>query len=135
MAFNNDRSYMKAVSAGFIEIKANKFNKKVQVDPYLDDHLCSQCQQVQGQYFCREVMCFTYYCLPCWNWHHSIEAYKPHVPLTRNSKVSILTITQQTPFCYNQSPENLRKKVYSGYLNEIISILRKTITTILTISE
>ena len=46
VAFNNDRSYMKAVSAGFIEIKANKFSKKVQVDPYLDDHLCSQCAQV-----------------------------------------------------------------------------------------
>jgi len=97
VAFNNDRSYMKAVSAGFIEIKANKFSKKVQVDPYLDDHLCSQCAQVPGQYFCREVSCFTYYCLPCWNWHHSIEAYKPHVPLTRNSKVKNNIVPPVTP--------------------------------------
>ena len=31
MTFNNYRSYMKAVSAAFIEIKTPKFTKKVQV--------------------------------------------------------------------------------------------------------
>lgn len=37
--FNNTRSYMRAVSAAFIEIKTSRFSKKVQVDPYLEDAL------------------------------------------------------------------------------------------------
>lgn len=48
VTFNNNRSYMKAVAAAFIEIKTTKFIKKVQVDPYLEDSLCANCgvQQV-----------------------------------------------------------------------------------------
>ena len=44
---------MKAVAAAFIEIKTVKFTKKVQVDPYLEDALCSCCLLRQGPYFCR----------------------------------------------------------------------------------
>lgn len=39
VTFNNTRSYMRAVSAAFIEIKTSRFSKKVQVDPYLEDAL------------------------------------------------------------------------------------------------
>ena len=46
---------MKAVASAFVEIKAQKFSKKVQVDPYLEDRLCSTCGLKQGPYFCREV--------------------------------------------------------------------------------
>ena len=53
VTFNNKNSYMKAVSAAFIEIKTLKFTKKVQVDPYLEDALCSNCLLKQGPYFCR----------------------------------------------------------------------------------
>ena len=53
VTFNNKASYMKAVSAAFIEIKTLKFTKKVQVDPYLEDALCSNCLLKQGPYFCR----------------------------------------------------------------------------------
>lgn len=60
VTFNNSRSYMKAVSAAFIEIKTSKFIKKVQVDPYLEDSLCSMCSVLHGPYYCREWSCFRY---------------------------------------------------------------------------
>ena len=53
VTFSNAKSYMKAVAAAFIEIKTVKFTKKVQVDPYLEDALCSCCFVRQGPYFCR----------------------------------------------------------------------------------
>lgn len=49
---------MRAVSAAFIEIKTSKFTKKVQVDPYLEDSLCSLCAVQHGPYYCRELSCF-----------------------------------------------------------------------------
>jgi cytoplasmic polyadenylation element-binding protein len=58
VTFNNMRSYMRAVSAAFIEIKTSKFTKKVQVDPYLEDALCSMCGVQHGPYYCRELSCF-----------------------------------------------------------------------------
>jgi cytoplasmic polyadenylation element-binding protein len=58
VTFNNTRSYMRAVSAAFIEIKTSKFTKKVQVDPYLEDALCSLCGVQHGPYYCRELACF-----------------------------------------------------------------------------
>lgn len=58
VTFNNNRSYIKAVSAAFIEIKTSKFMKKVQVDPYLEDCLCSACGVQHGPYYCREPTCF-----------------------------------------------------------------------------
>ena len=53
VTFDNRASYMKAVAAAFVEIKCQKFTKKVQVDPYLEDALCSLCLLKQGPYFCR----------------------------------------------------------------------------------
>ena len=68
VTFGNPHSYMKAVAAAFVEIKCQKFCKKVQVsplrqiwledlfikvDPYLEDALCSSCLLRQGPYFCR----------------------------------------------------------------------------------
>ena len=44
---------MKAVAASHVEIKCPQFNKRVQVDPYLEDALCSMCLLKQGPYFCR----------------------------------------------------------------------------------
>ena len=58
VTFNNNRSYMKAVSAAFIEIRTSKFTKKVQVDPYMEDALCSVCGVQHGPYYCRELSCF-----------------------------------------------------------------------------
>eukprot|EP00731_Ephydatia_muelleri_P016963 Em0010g61a len=54
VTFGNQRSFMKAVKAGFVDIKTTKFTKKVQIDPYLEDSLCTMCNRVVGPYFCRD---------------------------------------------------------------------------------
>jgi cytoplasmic polyadenylation element-binding protein len=89
VTFNNQKSYFKAVTAAFVEIKTPKFNKKVQIDPYLEDSVCSMCSTVAGPYFCREMMCFRYFCKTCWQGQHgTLEAMRYHKPLMRNTRTS-----------------------------------------------
>merc|ERR1719186_1966048 len=86
VSFNNSRSYMKAVDAAFVELKTAKFTKKVQVDPYLEDALCSICGLKQGPYFCRDLSCFKYFCRYCWELQHSVEIISHHKPLMRSNR-------------------------------------------------
>ncbi|CAG4933823.1 unnamed protein product [Parnassius apollo] len=83
VTFNNLHSYMTAVSAAYVEICTDKFTKTIQIDPYLEDSMCSLCNLQQGPYFCREPVCFRYFCRSCWAWQHRSVSHKQ---LMRNSK-------------------------------------------------
>lgn len=84
--FTNQKSYLKAVSAAFIEVKSSKFNKVIQVDPYLEiSEPCNTCHVQSGPIFCRN--CLRYFCTTCWNWHHSLDsASQQHKPLMRKKR-------------------------------------------------
>uniref|UniRef100_UPI00358E7F84 cytoplasmic polyadenylation element-binding protein 1-like isoform X3 n=1 Tax=Myxine glutinosa TaxID=7769 RepID=UPI00358E7F84 len=86
VTFGNHKSYMKAVTAAFVEIKTAKFTKKVQIDPYLEDSVCQLCCSQPGAFFCREMICFKYFCKSCWHWQHAVESLRFHRPLMRNQK-------------------------------------------------
>ncbi|XP_051949112.1 cytoplasmic polyadenylation element-binding protein 1-like [Xyrauchen texanus] len=84
VTFRSQRSYFKAVTAAFVQIKTSKFTRKVQIDPYLDDSLCQMCSSQPGPFFCRAQACFKYYCRACWHWRHSVEVLSSHRPLMKN---------------------------------------------------
>ncbi|KAK7576611.1 hypothetical protein V9T40_012897 [Parthenolecanium corni] len=84
VTFIDYKNYVKAVTAAFVDIKTPRFNKKVQLDPYLEETPCSLCHIQLGPYFCRENGCFRYFCTNCWSLHHT--SLKSHKPLMRNSK-------------------------------------------------
>ncbi|XP_054283320.1 cytoplasmic polyadenylation element-binding protein 1-B-like [Macrosteles quadrilineatus] len=86
VTFNNKYSYMQAVMAAYIEIKSNLFSKKVQVDPYLEDAICSKCDLRPGPLFCKELCCYNYFCHGCWFSHHQALFMINHRPLAKTSK-------------------------------------------------
>lgn len=86
VTFMNQRSYMKAVSAAFVEVKSSQFCKKIQLDPYLGPANCSTCHVQSGPIYCRD--CLRYFCKTCWNWRHATESIigRLHRPLMRKKR-------------------------------------------------
>uniref|UniRef100_A0AAY4DKN7 RRM domain-containing protein n=1 Tax=Denticeps clupeoides TaxID=299321 RepID=A0AAY4DKN7_9TELE len=99
VTFNNQRSYLKAVSAAFVEIKTPKFTKKVQIDPYLEDSNCQVCNRQSGTFFCRDLACFKYYCRSCWHWQHSPEVMSSHRPLMPPFYISCILGPHHASYC------------------------------------
>jgi len=115
VTFSSDKSFRKAVKTAFIEIKTARFQKKIQVDPYLEDALCSVCNMKQGPYFCREEECFNYFCRGCWDRVHVSMPH--HKPLMRN--IRGLTRARLQDFfpsdCYTTSQMPASTPSFSSY--------------------
>ncbi|XP_055334504.1 cytoplasmic polyadenylation element-binding protein 1-like [Paramacrobiotus metropolitanus] len=86
VTFNSEDSYMRALRAVFVDLRTPKFNKKIQIDPFLEDSPCSICNHQVGPYFCRDLHCFNYFCHACWQWQHSADNIGHHIPLMRNPR-------------------------------------------------
>uniref|UniRef100_A0A0R3S4E4 Cytoplasmic polyadenylation element-binding protein 3 n=1 Tax=Elaeophora elaphi TaxID=1147741 RepID=A0A0R3S4E4_9BILA len=90
VTFSTQSAYFRAIESGYLEIHTSKFTKKVQIDPFLEDAKCSQCECVQGPYFCREKSCFKYFCLQCWEVRHALTGpYGGHKPMIRTHRRSV----------------------------------------------
>ncbi|CAH1635539.1 unnamed protein product [Spodoptera littoralis] len=101
VTFNNVRSYVRAISAAYVQIHTDKFTKKVQVNPYLEDSMCSVCNLQQGPYFCREPTCFGYFCRSCWSWQHSTDNHKPLMRNSKSTSTRAILPTQDTTDHHN----------------------------------
>jgi len=82
VTFNSTKSYNKAVHAAFIDVKSNRFQKKIQIDPFLEESNCSHCHSDKGPIFCRDL-CMTYFCRNCWDHLHSVDGMREHQPIMR----------------------------------------------------
>uniref|UniRef100_A0A8D8M179 Cytoplasmic polyadenylation element-binding protein 1 n=1 Tax=Cacopsylla melanoneura TaxID=428564 RepID=A0A8D8M179_9HEMI len=87
ITFGSTRAYSDAIRAAFIQVKSGRICKKLQLDPYLEDNVCSECQTHSGPYFCREGICYRYFCRSCWLKVH-IGDYSSHDPIVRNVRKS-----------------------------------------------
>ncbi|XP_043270059.1 cytoplasmic polyadenylation element-binding protein 1-A isoform X2 [Venturia canescens] len=88
VTFSSKRSYKRACATAFVEIKTPLFTKKVQIDPYIEDSVCSACAVQHGAYFCREPICSRYFCFSCWLWQHASEPMSHHQPMSRGFKTN-----------------------------------------------
>ncbi|CAG2105516.1 unnamed protein product [Medioppia subpectinata] len=84
VSFDNQDSYLKAVSAAFVEIKAARFRKKIQIDPYIENEsVCAVCRRPQQTpIFCRDD--FKYFCIDCWECHIRDPDCADHRPIVKN---------------------------------------------------
>ena len=86
VVFSSTSSYAKAIRAAFVELRTQKFSKKIQIDPFLENSMCCICVE-PGPYFCRDAECFKYYCKTCWKWQHSFShSMSHHSPMMRNPR-------------------------------------------------
>uniref|UniRef100_UPI00358F71D4 cytoplasmic polyadenylation element-binding protein 1-B-like n=1 Tax=Myxine glutinosa TaxID=7769 RepID=UPI00358F71D4 len=84
--FGNHESYLMAIQVAFVEITTETFTKKIQIDPYLKYSVCQICCRLPGTFFCREMMCFKYFCKFCWDCHHRLKNINSHRPVMRKKR-------------------------------------------------
>jgi len=91
VTFRNRESYVKAIKAKFVTIIANsnetdpspKFEKTIQIDPYLEEAVCCKCPN-KSTCFCRNEACLDYYCDQCWKLNHDTNTNTgEHLALSR----------------------------------------------------
>lgn len=82
VTFSSGKAYNKAVQAAFIDVKSNRFQKKIQIDPFLEESNCNHCHSEKGPIFCRDL-CMTYFCRHCWDLLHSVDGMRDHQPIMR----------------------------------------------------
>ncbi|CAH8598967.1 unnamed protein product [Schistosoma turkestanicum] len=101
VAFKSPEGYLAAVKTNFIRVECQVFSKVIQIDPYLEDAMCSKCFSAPGVYFCRHLKCFDYFCPKCWiNYHGSSN-------MTTTTTTS--TSTPHKPLRRTLSPNSLKK--------------------------
>ncbi|KAK6107119.1 RNA recognition motif family protein [Brugia pahangi] len=127
VTFSTQSAYFRAIESGYLEIHTSKFTKKVQIDPFLEDAKCSQCECVQGPYFCREKSCFKYFCLQCWEVRHALTGpYGSHKPMIRTHR---RPVQSETYFAYSAAncavsydPRTVLSQQYFGTFTSEIGI-------------
>ena len=87
VTFSDKKSYQMAIKANYICIETEKFSKKIQIEPYIEDQVCGKCQVDSAPNFCKQAECFEYYCNKCWLWQHSINSLQDHQPVRRKNKI------------------------------------------------
>jgi len=87
VTFSDRKSYQMAIKANYICIETEKFSKKIQIEPYIEDQVCGKCQVDSAPNFCKQAECFEYYCNKCWLWQHSINSLQDHQPVRRKNKI------------------------------------------------
>jgi cytoplasmic polyadenylation element-binding protein len=89
VAFSNQKSYIAAISARFVQLQLGEIDKRVEVKPYvLDDQLCDECHGTRcggkfAPFFCANVSCLQYYCEICWQSIHQGPGRDHHKPLVK----------------------------------------------------
>lgn len=88
VAFGNAECFKKAVLSNFIHIESRKVKKKIQIEPCIDSQVCCMCEEQNVPNFCKDLMCFDYYCNPCWLTRHQPMngIVLQHSPIRRKSK-------------------------------------------------
>lgn len=85
--FATTSAYQRAINARFVKVLSLRFKKTIQVDPFLADQKCSQCQIENGPVYCFE--CRHYYCRNCWTMRHNDPGKEWHKILMKKVSTPI----------------------------------------------
>ena len=87
VTFSEESSFYQAIKANYVTIRTPKFEKKIQIEPYIEDSMnCDLCKKEPGPLFCRT--CFRYFSKQCWDDYHRHRNIMDHKQLTRSRKMS-----------------------------------------------